>query len=185
MIRELPDGYELDDDPRRIDVDVVHRYCPRSPTGRAACACRGGGIDRGLAEGRRLLPRGELIGFARVVTDKATFAMLADVFVLPGHRGRGLGVELVREAVRRRPYSALGWWLTTADAQAFYRSWASANRAQRRRCSANGAPLRVRAARLPDPMSDPGFPPRTASYEADPEQVGRVLLLYSAGSTQA
>jgi len=34
-------------------------------------------------------------------------------------------------------------------------------------------------------MSDPGFPPRTASYEADPEQVGRVLLLYSGGSTQA
>ena len=30
-------------------------------------------------------------------------------------------------------------------------------------------------------MSDPGFPPRTASYEADPEQVGRVLLLYSGG----
>ena len=122
MIRELPDGYELDDDPRRIDVDVVHRYLSEESywaSGRAHAA-----VLASIEGSQRVVGSyhaGELIGFARVVTDKATFAMLADVFVLPEHRGRGLGVELVREAVDGGPYSDLGWWLTTADAQAFYK----------------------------------------------------------------
>ena len=63
---------------------------------------------------------GALIGFARAVTDRAAFAILLDVFVLSEHRGRGLGVELVREIVDNGPYRDLRWWLGTDDAQGLY-----------------------------------------------------------------
>ena len=121
MIRELRHGYELDDDPRRIDIDVVHRFLSEDSywaIGRSHAA-----VVASIEGSQRVVGAyhvGELVGFARVVSDKATFAMLADVFVLAEHRGRGLGVELVSEAVDGGPYRDLGWWLTTDDAQAFY-----------------------------------------------------------------
>jgi GNAT superfamily N-acetyltransferase len=62
----------------------------------------------------------EQIGFARAVSDGATFAYLADVYVRSDWRGRGLGVELVREIVDGGPRWELRWVLNTADAQALY-----------------------------------------------------------------
>jgi ribosomal protein S18 acetylase RimI-like enzyme len=121
MIRELPDGYELDDDRRRIDIGVVHRFLSEQSywaVGRTHAA-----VVASIEGSQRVVGAyyvGELVGFARVVSDKATFAVLADVFVLAEHRGRGLGVELVSEAVDRGPYRDLGWWLTTDDAQGLY-----------------------------------------------------------------
>lgn len=115
-------GYELDDDRGRTDVAVVHAYL----SGESYWA-RG----RSLAEVRRLTdeatrvvnlfaPDGSQVGFARVVSDDAVFAYLADVFVLEGHRGRGLGLELVREAVDEGPQAKLRWLLGTEDAEDFY-----------------------------------------------------------------
>lgn len=65
--------------------------------------------------------QGDLIGFARVVTDKATFAWLCDVIVLPGKQGRGLGRALVR-ALREHPelQGLRRWLLGTKDAHAVY-----------------------------------------------------------------
>ena len=71
------------------------------------------------------------MGFARAVSDGATVAYLADVYVLPAHRGRGLGLALVREIVdgeaagsgQRSPGAIpreVRWLLHTADAQALY-----------------------------------------------------------------
>jgi GNAT superfamily N-acetyltransferase len=54
------------------------------------------------------------------VTDGAAFVYLADVYVLPEHRGRGLGVELVREMVERGPHTHLKWLLHTSDAHSLY-----------------------------------------------------------------
>jgi GNAT superfamily N-acetyltransferase len=61
------------------------------------------------------------VGFARVVTDAATFAYLGDVFVLPPYRGRGLGKRLV-EAVMAHPdvQGVRRFMLATADAHALY-----------------------------------------------------------------
>jgi GNAT superfamily N-acetyltransferase len=59
----------------------------------------------------------EQVGFARAISDGATFAYLAD---LPACRGRGLGLELVRELVDGGPSRALRWALNTADAQPLY-----------------------------------------------------------------
>jgi hypothetical protein len=60
------------------------------------------------------------VGFARIESDGEKFTFLLDVFVLPRHRGRGLGVELVREAVDRGPYAHLPWYLMTSDAHGLY-----------------------------------------------------------------
>jgi GNAT superfamily N-acetyltransferase len=63
---------------------------------------------------------GEQVGFARAISDLATIAYLADVYVLPDHRGRGLGLELVREIVDGEPRPDVRWLLHTADAQRLY-----------------------------------------------------------------
>ncbi len=121
MRRELDDGFELDDDPQRIDVDAVHAYIAgESYWGRGRAreltvrAIRGSSRVVGLYRG------GEQVGFARAVSDGAVMGYLADVYVLPGWRGRGLGLELVRETVDGAGGRALRWLLHTADAQGLY-----------------------------------------------------------------
>ena len=100
MRRALAGGYELDDDPARIDVDFVHDYLSRESywaLGRSREL-----VERSIVGSTRvvgLYGAGGQVGFARVVSDGSTVAYLADVFVDRRHRGRGLGVELVREAV--------------------------------------------------------------------------------------
>jgi GNAT superfamily N-acetyltransferase len=61
------------------------------------------------------------VGFTRVITDFATFGYLADVFVLPSHRGRGVAKELMR-AVKEHPdlQTLRRWHLVTRDAHALY-----------------------------------------------------------------
>lgn len=64
---------------------------------------------------------GKLIGFARLVTDKATFAWLCDVVVLPGKQGRGLGRALVRTFQQHPELQGLRrWMLATRDAHSVY-----------------------------------------------------------------
>jgi len=119
--RSLPDGFELDDDPARIDVDAVHRYL----AGESYWAA-----DRSREMVERLVRASARViglylgdrqmGFARVVSDDDVFAYLADVYVEAGVRGRGLGVELVREAVDLGPHAHLRWLLHTKDAHELY-----------------------------------------------------------------
>jgi GNAT superfamily N-acetyltransferase len=122
MIRGLPDGYELDDDAARVDVDVVHRYLSEESywaRGRSRDT-----VERLVREAARVVGayRGaDLVAFCRVSSDGAAYAFLCDVFVLPDHRGRGLGVELVREAVDGGPHRDLPWYLGTSDAHGLYR----------------------------------------------------------------
>jgi GNAT superfamily N-acetyltransferase len=119
--RELPGGYELDDDRARLDVDAIHAYIGGVSywaKGRTKAKMRAA-ID-GSARVIGLYLGAEQVGFARVVSDRATFAYLADVYVLDPHRGRGLGVELVREAVETEPWSSYRWHLGTSDAHALY-----------------------------------------------------------------
>ena len=122
MRRELEDGFELDDDPCRIDVDAVHGFLAND-----AYWARGRPhdvVERLVREASRVvgLYRGaRQVGFARAFTDGTTVAYLADVYVLPEARGRGLGVELVREMVENGPFRELGWILHTRDAHDLYR----------------------------------------------------------------
>jgi GNAT superfamily N-acetyltransferase len=122
MRRSLPSGYELDDDRARVDVDAVHRFLAEE-----AYWVRGRDrdtIDRLVRDSTRVLAayasEGDLVGFARVMSDGSNMAWLGDVFVLEGHRGRGLGSELVREAVEDPRFGACLWYLNTRDAHRLY-----------------------------------------------------------------
>ncbi len=121
MRRALRDGFELDDDRRRIDVAAVHAYIsgesywgrgrPREVVQRAIDgSARVVGLYRGV----------EQVGFARAVSDGATVAYLADVYVLREYRGRGLGLALLREILDGGPGWQVRWLLHTADAQGLY-----------------------------------------------------------------
>ncbi|HEU0304582.1 MAG TPA: GNAT family N-acetyltransferase [Gaiellaceae bacterium] len=121
MRRELPGGYELDDDLGRIDVDAVHRYLSdESYWARGRPYEIVDELIRSAARVVGLYHEGAQVGFARVVSDRHVVAYLADVYVLPEHRGRGLGVELVREAVERSPFAPRRWFLNTADGHGLY-----------------------------------------------------------------
>ncbi len=63
---------------------------------------------------------GDQVGFCRAVSDGCAVAYLADVFVLPAHRGRGLGAGLVREMIEAGPGARFLWMLHTRDAHALY-----------------------------------------------------------------
>ena len=121
MKRELPGGYELDDDRGRVDLDAVHRYLSEESYWAAGRSRET--VERLVAEAARVVGvyrDGEQVGFARVVSDGVAVAYLADVYVLPEHRGRGLGKELVAEMVERGPYAHVRWLLHTRDAHALY-----------------------------------------------------------------
>ena len=63
------------------------------------------------------------VGFARAVSDGVSFAYLADVFIVPGVRGSGLGKELVATMIDRGPGAGFRWTLHTADAHDLYRRY--------------------------------------------------------------
>jgi predicted N-acetyltransferase YhbS len=123
MIRRLDGGYELDDDPSRIDVNAVHDYLANQSywaEGRARET-----VERLVREATRVVgvyaADGAQVGFARAFSDRVALAYLADVYVLPEHQGRGLGVELVREMVENGPLADVKWVLHTTDAHGLYR----------------------------------------------------------------
>ena len=125
MKRELRGGFELDDDVARIDVAAVHRYLSEESywaRGREYEV-----MERYIREASRvvgLYQDGRQIGFCRAVAaDGLAFVYLADVYVLDEFRGRGLGVELVREMVERGPFAGRNWLLHTEDAHELYRKF--------------------------------------------------------------
>ena len=112
--------FELSDAPDRLDVDVIHRFLagtywspgiPRETVERAVASSLNFGLYKGDAQ----------VGFARFVTDRATFAYLADVFVLPDYRGQGLATWLVDTAMTHPALTGLRRvLLATRDQHALY-----------------------------------------------------------------
>ncbi len=113
---------ELDDDPARIDVDAVVGFLTEESywaRGRPREVVEG--LIRGAARVVGVYDGDRQVGFARVVSDGYVIAYLADVYVLSEYRGRGLGAELVREAVENGPHARCTWVLHTHDAHGLYR----------------------------------------------------------------
>ena len=118
----LPEGFEVDTDQSRIDLDYVHAYLSRESYW--AGAIPRDLVARSIANSLSFglyAPDGRQVGFARVITDTATFAWLADVFIDPGQQGLGLGKGLMETIMAHPDLQRLRrFMLVTADAQSLY-----------------------------------------------------------------
>jgi GNAT superfamily N-acetyltransferase len=121
--RDLGDGYELDDDPARIDREAVHAYLVRSYWAEGRPREVQDELIDGAARVVGLYRGDEQVGFTRTLSDGHTQSYLADVYVLEEHRARGLGVELVRFTVDEGPFAHTKWLLHTRDAHDLYRKF--------------------------------------------------------------
>jgi GNAT superfamily N-acetyltransferase len=115
--------YEISTDPNRLDLDVIHGFLAHSywsPGIARTMVARG--ILNSLCFGV-YHPSGQ-VGFARVVTDRSTFALLADVFMLEAHRGKGLAKDLMRCVLGHEDLQGLRrFLLLTSDAHGLYRQF--------------------------------------------------------------
>lgn len=117
----LPAGYSISTDPAKLDRDFIHRFLvssywaegiPRTVVDKAI----ENSLNFGLYDAA-----GKQLGFARVITDRSTFAYLADVFVDPGAQGRGLGKTLMAAVVAHPDLKGLRRvLLATRDAHGLY-----------------------------------------------------------------
>jgi N-acetylglutamate synthase-like GNAT family acetyltransferase len=122
MNQRLAD-YEISNDNARLDVDVIHDFLaqsywspgiPRAIVDRSIQNSLCFGVYHGAA----------LVGFARVVTDKSTFALLADLFILEAHRGKGLSKWLMQCIGAHPELQGLRrFMLLTSDAHGLYRQF--------------------------------------------------------------
>jgi N-acetylglutamate synthase-like GNAT family acetyltransferase len=120
--KSTPKGYLISTDKRRFNVALIHRFLrstywakdiPRNVVAKS--------IRNSLCFG--VYYRGQQVGFARVITDRATVGYLADVFIVPEHRGRGVGRMLIARILANRNLQGLRRiLLATHDAQDFYAS---------------------------------------------------------------
>jgi GNAT superfamily N-acetyltransferase len=129
--RDLGDGYELDDDPARIDRTAVHAYLARSYWAEGRPREVQDALIDGAARVVGLYHHGDQVGFSRTLSDGHAQSYLADVYVLEEHRGRGLGVELVRFSVDEGPLVRTKWFLHTRDAHDLYRRFGFAEPSER------------------------------------------------------
>jgi GNAT superfamily N-acetyltransferase len=122
VLHELRDGDLLvSTDPARLDLDTVHRFLagsywaagvPRDIVARS--------MENSICFGA--YEAGRQVGFTRVITDRATFAYVCDVFVLDRHRGRGVGKRLMAAVTSHPELQNLRLWtLFTRDAHGLYR----------------------------------------------------------------
>jgi GNAT superfamily N-acetyltransferase len=127
--------YVYDDDRDRVDVDTVwdflatQAYWARWRTRDV--------FEQQLGSAWRVVgayhqPSGDQVGFCRAVSDGCAVAYLADVFVVPEHRGHGLGKGLVRVMIDEGPGARFLWMLHTRDAADLYAKFGFAPRADGR-----------------------------------------------------
>lgn len=117
----IKNDFEISTDNARLDIDMICRFLKeesywandRSPSQVIDS------IKNSLCFG--LYEKGTPIGFARVVTDYATFGWLADVFILKSHQGKGLGKWLIEVIFNHDSLkNVVSWLLLTNDAQGLY-----------------------------------------------------------------
>ena len=119
-----PDGYWVSDDPSLIDVDLVHDWI--SGESYWAKGRRREVMERSIEHSLVLglyTADGMQVGFARFVTDRATFAWLCDVFVAAGHRGGGAGSFLVKMAVGHPDVAGVRQLLMANPGRSLYRRY--------------------------------------------------------------
>jgi len=114
--------YEISTDPSRLDIALIHSWLSQSSYW--AKGIPRDVVERSIAHSMNFAIHHKLdgqVGFARVITDRATFAYLADVFVLDAHRGKGLSKRLMETILAHPDLQGLRrWLLATRDAHTLY-----------------------------------------------------------------
>jgi GNAT superfamily N-acetyltransferase len=118
-----PHAISVTSDPDRLDLDTVHGFLKESYWAP--------GIPRAVVERSvrhslcfAAFDGARQVGFARVISDRATYAYVADVFVLPSHRGLGIGKRLMAAITSHPELQGLRLWtLFTRDAHGLYRQY--------------------------------------------------------------
>jgi GNAT superfamily N-acetyltransferase len=116
----LPEGYELSDDPARLQPEAIHAYLTRSYWSPGIGLSL---VKRAMAGSHcvGIYRHGAQLAFARVITDHATFAHLADVYVLEAHQGLGLASAMLAYFDAHPDLQGLRRWnLDTRDAHRLY-----------------------------------------------------------------
>ena len=124
------DAYTVSTDPARLDPVAIHAYLTTSYWARGIPLAT---VERSLGHSLcfGLFHGGSQVGFARMITDRATFAYLADVYVLEAHRGQGLSVWLMECILGHPDLQGLRrLMLATRDAHALYARFGFATPAQ-------------------------------------------------------
>jgi len=115
------EGYEVSTDPARLDIDRIHRFLSSSYWSPGIPLEV---VERAVAHSLPFGlygPCGEQIGFARTITDRTTYAYLADVYIEAEHRGHGLGKFLLSCVMAQPELQGLRRWaLATLDAHGLY-----------------------------------------------------------------
>jgi len=128
------DEYTVSSDPADLDRDAVFRYLHHEAYWSKGVSRET--FDRALDNSLNFtaLRGSTVVGFARVVTDRATFAWLCDVFVLPEHRGRGVSRRLMAAVMTHPDLAGLrNFLLATRDAHGLYEKFGFAPLAEPRR----------------------------------------------------
>lgn len=115
--------FEISTDPARVDLNAVHEFLTNSYWAKGIPVDT---VRRSIANSLcfGIYHQDKQIGFARVISDRATFAYLADVFVLEPYRGRGLSRWLMQCIVGHQDLQGLRrWMLATRDAHSLYRQY--------------------------------------------------------------
>ncbi len=124
IIEHRRESFSVSTDKSRLDVDLIHRYLSQT-----SYWAQGRPLDVVVRSIEHSLCFGvydgdRQVGFARVVTDYATFAWLCDVFILESHRGRGLGKWMIECIVACPDLQGLrSFLLATRDAHDLYRGY--------------------------------------------------------------
>ena len=117
----MTDAYRLSFDSADMQVDAIHAFLAQSYWAENIARAV---VERAIAGSLCVgifAPGGDQVGFARVVTDRATFAYLADVYVLAAHRGHGLAARMVTALHDHPDLQGLRrWMLATSDAHGLY-----------------------------------------------------------------
>src|SRR5215469_11854063 len=127
MVEEHRDGYMISTDAEKLNLDVIHGFLSR------AYWCEG--VPRDILERAirnslcfGMYAEGRQVGFARIISDRATFAYLADVFIVETHRGRGLSKWMMQVIMAHPDLQGLRRWsLGTKDAHGLYSQYGFAS----------------------------------------------------------
>ncbi len=126
----IKDDYEISTDKSKLDIPFIHQYLSTAsywakniPIDLVKKSIEGS-VCFGVYDLQPGFPAGKQIGFARMVTDCATFGYLADVFIIDQHRSKGLSKWLMETIINYPAFQPLRrWMLATRDAHGLYKQF--------------------------------------------------------------